>query len=30
VARVLELTGLMQVLDVHDDLQTLLNALHRS
>jgi anti-sigma B factor antagonist len=30
VARVLQITGLMQVLDVHDDLQSLLNALHRS
>jgi anti-sigma B factor antagonist len=30
VARVLRLTGLVQVLDVHEDLPSLLDALHRS
>ena len=29
-ARVLQLTGLMQIRDVHDRLQALLNALHPS
>jgi anti-sigma B factor antagonist len=30
VARVFEITGLLQVLDVHDDLEALLDALHRN